>query len=168
MFEGGDGVNDTIVTTTIEKELRDKDELMYTFRGTSMLPFLRQGKDLVIVHRIIERPKRFDAVLYRVGKRLILHRIIKVEDGSFTIRGDNCIAREHVRDDQLLGVLTAFVRTGRTHSRTVSADSSIYRLLVWVWYGIYPLRYLYRRARRLAGALWRRLKRRANKNDPAR
>ena len=92
------------------------------------------------------RLKRFDVALYRRGGDYVLHRVIKVRDGSYLIRGDNTFTLESVRDDAVIGVLTDFVRKGKEHGVTERG----YRAYVKIWNAIYPLRFLLARLRRLA------------------
>ena len=138
-----------------EAYLDQHGTLVYTNVGKSMLPLLRQGRDLMVIEkRPPGRLRRFDAVLYSpVPGRYILHRIIAVRETDYVILGDNCIRKETgITDDQILGVLTA-IRRG---SRTIRADSFGVRAFVRVWYALYPLRRLLRiaagRLRRMIGA----------------
>ena len=81
--------------------------------GVSMRPMLRQGKDRVILVPPNGRLKRYDVPLYRRGKDYVLHRIIAVRPEDYVVLGDNCIAREYVRDEQIVGVLAGFYRNRR-------------------------------------------------------
>ena len=51
---------DLVHNSTFEEELTRKRKLIYTNVGDSMMPLLRQGKDLLI----IERPKEWDVLPY--------------------------------------------------------------------------------------------------------
>lgn len=91
-------------------------ELTYTNVGASMLPLLRQGKDLfTVIKKGPERCSRGDVVLYHVPQgKYILHRIVEVLPDSYVLLGDNCITKETgIRDEDILGVMTAFVRGGK-------------------------------------------------------
>ena len=95
--------------------------LTYTNVGMSMLPLLRQGKDLFIVKRKgPERCKAGDVVLYhRPPDRYVLHRVIEVRPDDYVILGDNCVAMEYgIKDEDILGVMTGFVRGGKDHTIT--------------------------------------------------
>ena len=95
--------------------------LVYTNVGISMLPLLRQGKDLFVVEkRGPERLRAGDVVLYRrPPNQYVLHRIVKVRERDYVIRGDNCVNREYgITDEDILGVLTGFVREGKHHTVT--------------------------------------------------
>lgn len=100
--------------TTFEEELERRGNLVYTNVGCSMMPLLRQGKDLMIIsRRPAERLKKYDVVLYKKNGKYILHRILKVRDKDYVICGDHNWRREYgITDEQIIGVLTAFVRDG--------------------------------------------------------
>lgn len=108
-------------TVTYEEVLARDGRLVYTNVGVSMLPLLRQGKDLFIVEKRGEgRLKAGDVVLYRrPPNRYVLHRIVAVREKDYVILGDNCLGREYgVTDENILGVMTGFVRDGKQHSVT--------------------------------------------------
>lgn len=107
-------------------------KLVYKNVGTSMMPLLRQGRDLMVIDKRPEgRLKKYDAVLYKSkGGKYILHRILKVEHDSYTICGDHCIHREFgITDEQILGVLKAVVRDGKT----LYVTDKKYLLYVHIW-----------------------------------
>lgn len=122
--------------------------------GVSMRPMLRQGRDRIIVVPVTGRLKRYDVPLYRRGKDYVLHRIVKVRPDDYVVLGDNCLAKEYVRDEQIIGVLTAFYRG--THY--VNVRNPFYRLYAAAWQLTHPLRLAAARFRHLRSALYRRLK----------
>ena len=106
---------------TVEEVLEREGRLVYTNVGISMLPLLRQGKDLFVVEkRGPERLRAGDVVLYRrPPNQYVLHRIVKVRERDYVILGDNCVNREFgITDEDILGVLTGFVREGKHHTVT--------------------------------------------------
>ena len=106
---------------TVEEVLEREGRLVYTNVGISMLPLLRQGKDLFVVEkRGPERLRAGDVVLYRrPPNQYVLHRIVKVRERDYVILGDNCVNREYgITDEDILGVLTGFVREGKHHTVT--------------------------------------------------
>ena len=130
-------------TSTYEQELERRGKLVYPNVGTSMMPLLRQHRDLMILSRRPKgRLKKYDVVLYRRGDRYILHRILKVRKDDYVICGDHNWRREYgIRDEQIIGVLTAFVRDGVETSVT----DRRYLCYVHLWCDFYPIR---------AGILW--------------
>ena len=103
-----------------ESYLAEHESLTYRMTGVSMLPLLREGRDLFIVHRkeAGEKCRPGDVVLYRrPPSHYVLHRVMNVRDGDYVILGDNCIAREYgIRDEDILGIMTGYIRKGKTHT----------------------------------------------------
>lgn len=124
---------------TYEDILNSKGRLIYTNVGTSMLPLLRQKRDLMIIDRkSVGRCKKYDAVLYkRTNGQYVLHRILKVRKNDYIICGDNCYHKEYgITDNQILGVLTAVVRDGKT----VYTNNPGYLLYVHLWCDFFCIR----------------------------
>lgn len=122
------------------EELLEKDGyLVYTNIGTSMMPLLRQRRDIIEIRRKdpATRCKRYDAVLYKYGDKYILHRVLKVRPKDYVICGDHCIWREYgITDDQILGVMTRVVRDGKS----IYPTDWKYKLYVHLWCDFYPVR----------------------------
>ena len=133
--------------------LQTHETLTYTNVGVSMLPLLRQGRDLFTVRKKgLERCKAGDVVLYRRNQQYVLHRVVEARPDDYVILGDNCTSKEYgIRDGDILGVMTGFVRNGREHS----VSEWGYRLYACVWLHTIGAR-LFLKRRRIA--LSRRLK----------
>jgi hypothetical protein len=127
-----------IEESTFEEELARRGYLVYTNVGCSMMPLLRQRRDLVeIVRKEPGRCRKYDAVLYKRGGRYILHRIVRVRKDDYVIVGDHNYVREYgITDDQILGVLAAVVRDGKR----IGVDDWRYRCYVHLWCDFYPIR----------------------------
>ena len=126
-------------TYSFEEMLKEKGYIIYTNVGTSMMPLLRQRRDLIEIRSIAPniRVKKYDAVLYKRGEKYILHRILKVRPNDYVIVGDHCIRREYgITDNQILGVMTRVIRDGRT----ITPDNKKYRLYVHLWCDFYHVR----------------------------
>lgn len=109
---------------TFEEYLDKNGELTYTNVGVSMMPLLKQHRDLFTVRQKgKKRCKAGDVVLYkRPPNRYVLHRIVEVRPDSYVILGDNCISKEYgILDSDVLAVMTGYVRKGK--SRTVNDRS---------------------------------------------
>ena len=118
-------------SVSYEEYLAQNGSMTYTNVGISMLPLLRQGKDLFILEKKgPERCRVGDVVLYRAGEKYVLHRIVEVREKDYVILGDNCVRREFgITDDDVIAVMTGFVRGGKEHSVTDFG----YRLYSALW-----------------------------------
>ena len=102
--------------TTYEEFLEKNGEMTYSNVGVSMLPLLKQGRDLFTVRKKgKKRCKKYDVVLYRrPPSSYVLHRIIEVREKDYVILGDNCINKEYgITDDDIIGVMTSLFITGK-------------------------------------------------------
>ena len=127
----------------VEELLKTRDEVMTRTRGISMRPLLRQGRDIVVIKKPPFPLKVGDAPIYKVKnkKELVLHRILKVnDDGSYIIRGDNLFFKEHVFENQIVGVMRAFYREGKYCECEKSLKYKVYVFLNRI---SYPLRCLW-------------------------
>ncbi len=130
------------------RELLERDgHFLYTNRGDSMAPLIREGKDLVMISRIREPLKKYDVPLYqRDTGEYVLHRILKIRPDGYVLCGDNRWQREYgIQDRQMVGVLTAVIREGKEFS----LEDGRYRACVRLWCGAFPLRVLLLRSRNL-------------------
>ena len=131
---------------TYDEFLETNEEMTYRFKGVSMRPLLRQGRDLFTVRHKNpgERCKKYDVVLYHRGNDYVLHRVIKVlPDGHYIILGDNCINREYdTTDDDIIGIMTGFYRDRKAHT----VDEFGYRLYSRLHVFFTPARIFFRRA----------------------
>lgn len=129
--------------TTYEEYLEKNGTLIYRNVGVSMLPLIKQGRDLFIVKKkSANRCKKYDVVLFKRADKYVLHRIIKVNPDDYVIRGDNCINKEYgVKDEDIIGVMTSFIRKNKEYS----VDNRLYKLYSVLWCRVYFLRRVYQR-----------------------
>ncbi|MBR1862924.1 MAG: S24/S26 family peptidase [Ruminococcus sp.] len=102
-----------------EEYLEKHGTLTYTNVGVSMLPLLRQGRDLFTVKKKgSKRCRRGDVVLYRrPPDKYVLHRVIETRPEDYVILGDNCVKKEYgIRDSDIIGVMIGYVRNGKERS----------------------------------------------------
>ena len=75
---------------TFEQVLEEQGTLVYTNVGNSMLPLIREGRDLIILKKPEGRLKKYDVPLYkRDSGQYVLHRVLKVRESDYVICGDN-------------------------------------------------------------------------------
>lgn len=121
----------------IREKLDSGNEVTFSPRGTSMLPFLKEGRDTVTLAPPPSRLKKYDIPLYRrKNGQYVLHRVVGVGD-SYTCIGDNQFTLERgIEQEQIIAVCSSFVRNGKK----ISADALCLRLYAVFWHYSRPLR----------------------------
>lgn len=124
--------------STFEEQLKKNGKLIYTNRGDSMMPLIKQGRDLLVIKPVHGRLKKYDVPLYkRDSGQYVLHRILEVRRHDYVICGDNRWVKEYgITDRHIIGVLTAVVRDGKE----LSVTDRKYRLYVHLWCDLFPVR----------------------------
>lgn len=141
---------------TFDSLLAEDGRIVYTNVGCSMLPLLRQRRDVIEICSVKSRPKKYDAVLYKRNGRYILHRILKVLPGGYIIAGDHNTFKEYdVTDDMILGVMTRVIRNGKT----ITPDNLWYKCYYHLWVDLYPVRVAILKGKALAYRVGRKVKR---------
>lgn len=101
---------------TIEKVLEEKGVYVCVVSGNSMLPLLRDRQDTVVLRPKKQRLNVLDVVLYKAQDNYVLHRVIKVLEDGYVMRGDNTYLNEIVKEEAVFGVLEGFYRDGEYFS----------------------------------------------------
>ncbi len=145
------GVDEGVKTDTGVKieDILDKDGVFIsTTVGLSMYPLLKNRRDNVVIVKPKERLKRYDVALYRRDEKYILHRVIRVNENSYDICGDNCEYIEYgIPDGKIIGVAKEFYRK----NKHVKEDDFFYMCYSKIWCFIFPVRMLYKKVRRFLG-----------------
>ena len=149
------GTGETNSKYSFEELLNESGYLVYTNVGTSMMPLLRQRRDIIEIRKKgPERCKKYDAVLYKRGAKYILHRIVKVRLDDYVIVGDHCVQKEYgITDDMILGVMTRVIRDGKS----IYPTDWRYKLYCHLWVDFYPIRVFILKLKAKARAIARRL-----------
>ena len=127
-------------TYTFEELLNEHGYIVYTNVGYSMMPLLRQRRDIIEIRakKPGQRFEKYDAVLYKRGEQYILHRIIQVRERDYVICGDHNIQKEYgITDEHILGVMTRVIRNGKNID---CQKSMCYRLYVHLWVDFFPIK----------------------------
>lgn len=126
------GANFEQLLPLISDQLRSGGEVRFKPRGTSMLPFLAEGRDEVILVNPPARLKKGDIPFYRrADGGFVLHRVVGISaKGEYTLCGDNQYIRERgIKHSQIIGVVKAVYRKGKY----ISAESPFFRLWGFLW-----------------------------------
>lgn len=123
----------------LEETLAQNGCVTLTITGSSMSPTFQGGRDRVTLCRPSCPLRKRDLPFYRrADGTFVLHRIMKVcPDGSYVCCGDRQTELETgIQPKQIVALATAFERKGRRFA----ASSRRYRLWVWLWCAVRPMR----------------------------
>ena len=96
---------------TIEEGIQKNGYHLATIHGDSMMPLLRNTRDVVKIVPAKGILKKYDLPLYkRPTGEYVLHRIVKVKKDHYIICGDNRFLREKVPFDWIIGVAESIFR----------------------------------------------------------
>lgn len=124
--------------STFEEEIERSGKIIYTNVGDSMMPFIKQGRDILVISKAEGKLKRYDVPLYkRDNGKYVLHRILKVRKNDYVICGDNRWSKEYgITDKHIIGVLTGVIRNGKE----ILVTDRKYRIYVHLWCDLFPIR----------------------------
>lgn len=139
--------------STIEAEIKKHGTGIFTNVGDSMMPLLRQRRDIIHISKAEGRLKKYDVPLYkRDNGQYVLHRILKVRDNDYLICGDNRTGiEEGITDRHIIGVMTGVSRDGKF----LSVEDKRYRLYVLLWGGRRSYRIFFLRLKALTKRLFK-------------
>ena len=126
--------------SSFEEQLELCGRLVYYNVGDSMMPLLKENRDLMVLEKPPRAVRKYDAVLYkRENGQYVMHRIIGEREDGFVLCGDNRFCKEYgVNREQVLALLTAVVRNGKE----IRYDSFLYKLYVHLWCDLFFIRAL--------------------------
>ena len=133
--------------STFEDEIKRTGRIIYTNVGDSMMPLIKQGRDVLVISGVNGRLKRYDIPLYkRDSGQYVLHRILKVRKNDYVICGDNRCNKEYgITDRHIIGVLSDIIRDGRE----IPVTDIKCRIYAHLWCDLFPVRVLIIRIRQI-------------------
>lgn len=125
-----------VLMPEVERMLREGLQVVLRARGDSMLPFIRDGEDsLVLVHT--PDLSVGDIVLARVGQAYVIHRVLAICGDRFTLMGDgNLKGTESCLRADVCGKVVAIVRGGRR----MEPSAPKWRRRAALWRRLLPVR----------------------------
>ncbi len=115
----------------IREQLSNGGSAVFTVKGVSMSPLLKDGKSEVQIVPAVFPLRKYQIPLYkRADGQFVLHRIIRVKKNGYVCRGDHQVEKEEpVTDDMVIGILHAF----RSGTRWRTPSSPLLRLYAVLW-----------------------------------
>lgn len=106
-----------------------------TVKGTSMEPFLKDGKTVVNLkkHTYVKKGRIY---LFKHNDGLLLHRLIGVRDNTLMFRGDAQRTIEHAKRDDILAEVTNYTYK----DNSMNPDALTLRMRTSLWNMLGPLR----------------------------
>ena len=115
------------------------------FRGVSMLPMLRHGKDAVELSPLPERLKKYDLPVYQYPSgKVVMHRVVDVREDHYICLGDNTYEYETIYPNQMIALVSAFKRG----DKLISVENCGYRIYARLWVASFRLRKFLKRGKR--------------------
>ena len=103
-------VPNDILLEEVAAVLDEGREAVITPTGNSMLPFIRGGRDRVVLRRQ-DGMAAGDIVLARIGDRYVLHRVLGVSGTHLTLMGDgNIRGTESCTASDVIGTVVEIIR----------------------------------------------------------
>lgn len=128
------------IANSIKETVADGGSFPLVVTGTSMQPFLKDGKDIVWLGKCnpSDIKKRTIILFERSDDSLGLHRIKQVNcDGTVVVNGDGQTRCETIRREKVIAVVTHIEKNGKK----TPCDKFSYSVKVSLWQSALPIRY---------------------------
>jgi hypothetical protein len=128
--------NDVLVQE-FSRLIQDGNEVIFQPKGFSMLPFIVEGKDSVLMKAPGELAE-YDIILAKTTDgRYVIHRIEGIEADLITLRGDgNINICEKCTRDNVIAVVAKIIKP----RREIDCHSSSHLMAAKIWRRLLPLR----------------------------
>lgn len=130
---------DAGVYIPVLKELVEEGrDVSLTISGNSMAPFLKDGRDIIVISPVKQRLKKGDMVFYqRKSGQFVMHRIHHVKQNGYYLVGD---AQDYIEGpvlrEQIFGVVTSV----RRKNKWIKPGSLSWKFYSKVWIRLVPVR----------------------------
>lgn len=97
-------------------QINNGKEVKILAKGDSMMPFIRNMCDIIVLSSLVDKPKIGDVVLAKTSMgNFVIHRIEMIEDDKIILRGDgNICEREMCNEHDIFADVIKVVRNGKT------------------------------------------------------
>lgn len=130
-------LNNTQFFEEIDRMLQNGHSVTMRAKGNSMLPFIRDERDSVVLQRSKNMAVGSIILARLQNGSYVLHRVYRLEKEEIVLMGDgNLYATERCRRNEVVGVVTQIIRDGRQ----VDCTSRKECFKAWVWRKLLPVR----------------------------
>lgn len=136
-----------VLLPEVAKLLQEGEVVKLKVEGRSMLPFIKEGTDCIVLKKGSGEPRVGDIVFARVDDgRYLFHRVIGLDGDTVELMGDgNWRGTERCGLNDIFGYVTS-IRRG---DRIIDCVSAVERMKAALWQRLRPVRrqllWIYRR-----------------------
>lgn len=125
------------LVSEIGRLIDEGEEVVFKPKGVSMLPFIRGGKDSVLLRKADEL-KTGDIALAKVSDgRYVLHRVEKIDGEEIVLMGDgNLVGRERCRRGDVMAIAVKIIKD----KKEIDTRSPSHMRKAGIWKMLLPLR----------------------------
>lgn len=129
-------VSNHILVAEIDRLVNDGTQVTFVPKGASMLPFIRGGRDSVVLMKDKDISP-LDIVLAKVGSTYVLHRVIKVDQAGITLMGDgNLCGTEQCNRDDVIAKAIMIIKG----NKQIDCTGKCHRAKASLWNWLLPAR----------------------------
>ena len=101
----------------VQSHLQQGKKVKIKIRGNSMLPFIRNNDEALLISPTPEKVKKGTPVLARTSELgIVLHRIYNIEGNHITLLGDGNINQfEHTSPERIIATVSHYYRGKYTY-----------------------------------------------------
>ena len=122
----------------VKAQLDQGKKVKIRVRGSSMLPFLRDNDEALLIPPTTDKIKKGTPIIADTEELgIVLHRIYNIEDNRITLLGDgNTNQFEHTTIDKIIAIVSHFYRG----KHTLRTDSLTMQIAGRIWMAAHPWR----------------------------
>lgn len=131
-------VSNNLLFDEVCRLLEQDKQVSILAKGNSMLPFIRGGRDSVLLEKAPPELSVGDIVLFKTDGRYILHRVWRIDGENITLMGDgNLCGQEHCLRKDVVGKA---VRILPPDGRPLDCNTACERRKARLWRMLRPVR----------------------------
>lgn len=121
-------INNQVFFETIKETLNENHSVSFVVKGTSMLPFFKDGITEVFLEKK-HRYRKHDICLFTIEDKYLMHRLIKVNKDIYIFRGDHLYTKEKINKENIVATVYQF----KNYDKIVNVNHLFYRSKVFVY-----------------------------------